>query len=124
MEKTLLSEPKRLLIADDDPAVLSALEEFFLDRGYAVRTATNGFEALAEIHARIPDILLSDLNMPRMSGFDLLAVVSRRFPGVCLIAMTGAFAGREMPRSVTAQCVYEKGTGSAALLSAIESAGS
>jgi CheY-like chemotaxis protein len=124
MEKTLLSEPKRLLIADDDPAVLSALEEFFLDRGYAVRTATNGFEALAEIHDRIPDILLSDLNMPRMSGFDLLAVVSRRFPNMHLIAMTGTFSGRERMRGLAVHSVYEKGSGSAALLSAIESGSS
>jgi len=116
------SAAKSLLIADDDPAVLTALEEFFLERGYSVRTAVNGFEALAEIHHRVPDILLSDLNMPRMSGLDLLAVVSRRFPTVRLIAMTGASTGRGLTSGLTAQWLYEKGSGSAALLSAIESA--
>jgi CheY-like chemotaxis protein len=108
-----------LLIAEDDPAVLTSLEEFFLDRGYDVRTATNGFEALAEIHDSVPDILLSDLNMPRMSGYDLLAVVSRRFPNMRLIAMSGA-TGLGMTYGVAAHSMYQKGSGSAALLSAVE----
>jgi CheY-like chemotaxis protein len=116
------SPPKKImLIAEDDPAVLTVLKEFFLDRGYDVRTATNGFEALAEIHECLPDILLSDLNMPGMSGFDLLAVVKRRFPSVRLIAMSGTFAGHGMTNGVAAHWVYQKGTGSAALLSAVES---
>jgi CheY-like chemotaxis protein len=113
----------KLLIVDDDPALLASFAEFLLERGYAVRTASNGFEALAEIHDSLPDILLSDLNMPRMSGFDLLAVVSRRFPNVRLIAMAGTFTELQKTFDATAHCVFHKGTGSAALLSAIESAG-
>lgn len=120
-EPTLTSTIKGLLIAEDDPAVLAALEEFFLDRGYAVRTATNAFEALAELQYRVPDILLSDLHMPGMSGSDLLAVVSRRYPNMRLIAMSGMSSGLEAMRGVEAHSVFEKGSGSAALLSAVES---
>ena len=115
------SAPKNnLLIAEDDPAVLTALEGFFLDSGYEVRTATDGFEALAKINDSVPDILLSDLNMPRMSGFDLLALVSRQFPNVRLIAMSGA-TGPGMTYGVAAHSVYQKGSGSGDLLSAVES---
>ena len=110
-----------LLIADDDPTVLTALEKFFQEWGYCVRTATNGFEALAEINRSVPDILLSDLNMPRMSGFDLLAVVSRRFPNVRLVAMSEASTGLGTTYGVAAHGVYRIGSGSAALLAAVES---
>lgn len=116
------SAPKKdLLIADNDPEVLTSLEEFFLDMGYEVRTATRGFQALAEINDRVPDILLCDLDMPGMSGFDLLAVVSRRFPNVRLIAMSGAFSGPGMTYGVAAHWVHQRGAGKAALLSAVAS---
>ena len=60
--------------------------------------AEDGFSALAEIRKEVPDILLSDLNMPRMSGFELLSVVRRRFPSIRTIAMSGAFmATRFLP---------------------------
>ena len=48
--------------------------------GYRVRSAEDGFSALREMRHEVPDILLSDLNMPGMSGFELLSVVRRRFP--------------------------------------------
>jgi len=68
-----------------------------------------------------PDILLSDLNMPGMSGFELLSVVRRRFPAVLVIAMSGAFSGDQVPCGVTADAFYPKGYGVAVLMRAIES---
>jgi len=67
------------------------------EMGYCVRSADNGFSALREIRQEMPDILLTDLNMPGMSGFELLSVVHRRFPAVHKIAMSGAFFGSEVP---------------------------
>ena len=48
------------------------LSHVLSEMGYRVRTAEDGFSALAELRKEIPDILLSDLNMPGMSGFELL----------------------------------------------------
>jgi DNA-binding NarL/FixJ family response regulator len=84
--------------------------------GYRVRSADNGFSALREIRQEMPDILLTDLNMPGMSGFELLSVVHRRFPAVHKIAMSGAFFGSEVPSGASADAFYQKGTGVNALL--------
>jgi CheY-like chemotaxis protein len=86
-----------------------------------VRTAEEGFSALRELREEIPDILLSDLNMPGMCGYELLRVVRRRFPTVQVIAMSGAFSGYEVPSGVAADAFYQKGSSLGGLLRIIES---
>jgi CheY-like chemotaxis protein len=109
-----------ILIAEDDPSVLASLEQVFSALGYAVRTATDGLKAVAALREHVPDILLSDLNMPGMSGFELLSIVSRRFPGVRVVAMSGAFSDAEIPSGLAADAFYQKGSGIPALLKALE----
>jgi CheY-like chemotaxis protein len=69
-----------LLIVDDAPSIRMLLSQLLARDGYTTRSAENGFSALAEIRREVPDLLLSDLNMPGMSGFELLTVVRRQFP--------------------------------------------
>ena len=102
---------RSLLIVDDDPALRSSLSQIFEQFGYDVRSAQDGFSALCEIRQKIPDILISDLNMPGMSGFEFLSVVRRRFPAVQTVAMSGAFAGDGLQLGVAADAFYEKGAG-------------
>jgi CheY-like chemotaxis protein len=105
-----MSNPKvRLLVVDDEPLVCKNLSIIFTALGYATRTASNGFSALAALRDEIPDILLSDLFMPGMSGFELLSVVRRRFPSIRVIAMSGSFEGASVPSGVAADAFYEKG---------------
>ena len=85
-----------------------------------MRTAEDGFSALDEIAKEPPEILLSDLNMPGMSGFELLAVVRRQFSAVRTIAMSGVFSGDKVPSGVAADAFYEKGSSVPALLRIIE----
>ena len=72
--------PVDIVVADDNAVLLNVLSETLEECGYSVRSAAGGLEALTEIRRRAPDILLSDLNMPRMSGFELLSIVRRRHP--------------------------------------------
>jgi hypothetical protein len=112
----VINEMNDVLVADDSPLLVSVLAEIFRECGYSVRTAPDGFVALAMMRDRIPDILISDLNMPRMSGFELLSVVRRRFPKVAVIAMSGAYSGSIVPYGVPADAFYAKGECSVAEL--------
>jgi CheY-like chemotaxis protein len=107
---------RKLLIVDDEVLLRSSLSQIFTTFGYSARTAEDGFAALAAIENEVPDILLSDLNMPGMSGFELLSVIRRRFPAIQVIAMSGAFSGNAVPAGVVADAFYEKGSNPCALL--------
>ncbi len=109
-------EMNDIVLVDDNPAILYGLSEIFKRRGYTVRTASDGFSTLALLRDRIPGILLSDLNMPGMSGFELLSVVRRRFPVIAVIAMSGAHSGVFVPSGVAADAFYAKGSNGAARL--------
>jgi CheY-like chemotaxis protein len=106
----------KLLIVDDEPAVRISLTLVLDKIGYSVRAAADGLSALAELRNEVPDVLLVDLNMPDMSGFELLSVVRRRFPTIHTIAMSGAFMGNEVPSGVPANAFYQKGSSMVCLL--------
>lgn len=106
----------RILVVDDESSIRTSMALVLTESGYKVRSAAEGFSALREIREEMPDILLTDLNMPGMSGFELLSVVWRRFPSIQKIAMSGAFPGNEVPSGVTADAFYQKGSGANALL--------
>src|ERR1700721_2828454 len=95
-----------VLIVDDEPSIRMSLSCVLAEIGYHVRTAEDGLSALAEMRTEVPDILLSDLNMPGMSGFELFSCVRLRFPEMKTIAMSGAFCGNEVPSGVAADGFY------------------
>ena len=109
-----------LLIVDDEPSVRLTLSNVLAEVGYSVRSAGDGLCALHEIQNEVPKLLLSDLNMPNMSGFELLSVVRRRFPAIWTIAMSGSFSGNEAHSGVAADGFYQKGSSIAALLRIME----
>lgn len=110
-----------LLVVDDEPSIRTSLSQIFAADGHSVRSASDGFSALAEIRREVPEILISDLNMPGMSGFELLSLVRRQFPEIHVIAMSGAYSGDEVPPGVTAHAFYQKGSGIGSLLEIMQS---
>jgi CheY-like chemotaxis protein len=86
------------------------------EMGYRARIAEDGRGALREVRQGRPDVLLTDLNMPGISGFELLSIFHRRFPEIQTIAMSGEFSYSEMPPGVTADASFQKGQGVEKLL--------
>jgi CheY-like chemotaxis protein len=86
-----------ILIVDDNENLRIALADIFLQFGHDVRTAADGLEALSVMRKKVPTVLISDLDMPGMSGFELLSVVRRRFPSVRVVAMGGHIPVRQCP---------------------------
>jgi CheY-like chemotaxis protein len=109
-----MPDPKHeILIVDDDAAVRDSLTFLLQSAGYHVATATHGFDALLHLKTKLPALVISDLNMPQMSGFEFLSVVRRRFPQVSVIAMSGAYhSGAAVPGGVIADAFYAKGMAS------------
>lgn len=84
--------PFRILFVDDDENLASLYAELLRREGYVVRIAHSGFEALADLRQSLPDLVISDLCMPGMSGLELLAAVNHRFPNMPLVAISGSEA--------------------------------
>jgi DNA-binding response OmpR family regulator len=62
---------RKVLIVDDEPNIVLALEYLLQRSGYAVQVASNGEEALREIESFRPDVVLLDVMMPQQSGYDV-----------------------------------------------------
>lgn len=62
---------KKVLIADDEPNIVTSLEYLMHKRGYEVKVARNGDEALALVESFLPDLVLLDVMMPRRSGYEV-----------------------------------------------------
>ena len=69
---------KTILIADDEPNIVAALEYLLQQRGYEVLIARNGDEALGLLEERIPDLVLLDVMMPRKSGYEICERIRHR----------------------------------------------
>ncbi|HVN47553.1 MAG TPA: response regulator [Bacteroidota bacterium] len=63
---------KHVLVVDDEKAWLKIISHFLKTKGYAVQTAASGAEAIASLAHFKPDLILSDVRMPDMNGFDLI----------------------------------------------------
>ena len=63
---------KRLLVVDDDPGLLRAVAETLRAEGYEVTTARRGADALVSIAESLPDLIVSDIRMPGMDGYELV----------------------------------------------------
>jgi CheY-like chemotaxis protein len=99
----------RVLVVDDDPLVLETTAAIVRSFGFSVRTAEDGFVALKILREVLPDIILSDLRMPRMSGFELLSIVRRRFPHIPTIAISGEYILATMPLGLLVDYFFQKG---------------
>ena len=69
---------KRVLIADDEPNIVTSLQFLMAKGGYEVEVARNGEEALAMVESFMPDLVLLDVMMPRRSGYEVCQKMRER----------------------------------------------
>jgi CheY-like chemotaxis protein len=99
----------RILLVDDEEDLRKIGTMMLQAQGYEVLCAEDGFEGLAALKQSLPDIIISDLRMPNMNGFEFLSVVRRRFPTIPVIVISGEFTGMSVPDSVLADAFFPKG---------------
>jgi CheY-like chemotaxis protein len=98
-----------ILFVDDEPCMRELMALILGEEGYETYTATDGFDALAQLRDFNPDLIISDLHMPRMSGVEFLSVIRHRFPAIPVIAISGALDRNEIsPAGVMADAFFSK----------------
>lgn len=72
MKENLEQQPAKLLLIDDDPNLILLVQDYLDFQGYQVATADNGKEALEQLEEEIPDLIICDIMMPEMDGYELV----------------------------------------------------
>jgi|SRR5215468_11717815 len=92
----------RVLLVEDSVDVLSVLQIELEGMGYQIDAVTNGHDALLAVQRNRPDIIVSDLRMPEMDGFDLIKRLrqSPRLGAVPAIALTGASMEKDIEQAL------------------------
>ena len=99
----------QILVVDEDPRIRESLGMLLMFAGYDVATAENGASALLHLNRVLPDLIGTDLNMPHMSGVELISHVRSSHPLVSIVAMGSDYHGDAVPASVLADRFYPKG---------------
>jgi DNA-binding NtrC family response regulator len=92
----------KILLVEDDPDIRAILTRFLGRRGYEVKPAENGAEALELLDREPVDLILSDVRMPRMDGLALLQAVRERDPDIQLVLMTAYSTVRDAVDAIQA----------------------
>jgi signal transduction histidine kinase/CheY-like chemotaxis protein len=81
--------PARVLIVDDEPSVVEVFQEFLASQGYTLTLASSGEEAVRRLPELRPDVILTDLNLPGLSGLEVMRAAKSVDPEVCVVVVTG-----------------------------------
>lgn len=92
-----MSNAKRILVVDDDPKILKALDQALQQEGYEVFRAADGMEALRMVNECKPDLVILDVMLPKMDGFEVCAQMRTMGSVPCLILSA---RGEEMDKVV------------------------
>jgi DNA-binding response OmpR family regulator len=83
------ARPLRVLVGDDERDIANTLMKVLYHEGYDVRVAYDGTEVLQAAREFHPDVVILDIGMPQLSGYDVARALRARYSGVVLIAFTG-----------------------------------
>ena len=82
--------PKKILVVDDDKAVIVLLDGLLSNRGYKVLTANDGLDGMVQVRKNIPDLIILDIMMPELNGYDVCSNLKfdERFKHIPIIVLT------------------------------------
>ena len=83
-----MDEQEKILIVDDEPDTILILQDRLEMDGYKVVTATDGCNALELIDQDLPDLVLLDIQMPRLDGIETLTHLHEKYPGILVLMLT------------------------------------
>ena len=98
---------KGVLLVDDDPSLRELLTMELEEAGFEARQAEDGIDGLLKLRDELPKVIISDIQMPRMSGIEFISVVRRRFPSIPVIVFAGSTSD-ELPAAIRPdRCFYK-----------------
>lgn len=109
----------RVLLVDDDPRLLTVLSDVLRSEGHVITTAANGEEALAVFDPAAHDVVITDLGMPKMNGWEVAERIKSRSPATAVFILTGwgegvsahesmQFVDRVIAKPVSAEALLEQ----------------
>jgi len=92
---------KSIVVADDDPDILSIVSMSLEMQGYEVHKATNGREAVDQVHAHHPDLIILDMMMPVMSGYEAITELKGddTTKGIPIVGLSAKAMATDMERA-------------------------
>jgi CheY-like chemotaxis protein len=96
-----------VLLVDDDPSIRKLLSRHLEEAGFQAIQAEDGIDALVKLRDTLPKVIISDMEMPRMSGSEFIGVVRRRFPVIPVVALSGSISS-EFPEEARPDYYLEK----------------
>jgi CheY-like chemotaxis protein len=100
--------PSSVLLVDDDPSVRGLLSKRLEEAGFETREAEDGIDGLVKLRNELPKVIISDIQMPRMTGIEFVSVVRRRFPFIPVIVLSGSIPN-DVPEEAEPDVWFEKG---------------
>ena len=108
-----------IMVVDDDPALLEILAKVLAEPGYVVLTAKDGYEAVRVLAERHVDLMITDVRMPGLSGFELATQAKLLRPNLHIVYMSGYYRDLREGRLPTYGVLLQKPVRSDALLNTI-----
>src|SRR3989338_4428334 len=103
---------KRILIVDDEPEIIELLEMRLRKVGYDILTASDGMEGLAKARKEIPDLIILDVMMPKMDGFQVCRFLKfdekyKKIP-ILMLTSRGQDSDKRLGQQVSADAYFPK----------------
>jgi DNA-binding response OmpR family regulator len=91
MKVTIVPRPSRILIIDDEDQVRFCIKAYLEDSGFVCMEAGDGIEGMEAFRSFRPDLVLTDLRMPRLDGFNFITTLRDLSPATPVVVLTGTY---------------------------------